>query len=406
MMLPRFLRETKPTRFRLETHSFAADFPGDVQVELERTGYRYSNERLTLSGWVAPCPAVQPRLRVDVYLRGEVRKAFSLSTEALPDTADPQETDPTGGRHRFTLDFPLKKLNGNDAVFRLISGQKQEPIRLFDIAMIADDIDIEPVFVLGSPRSGTTVISEAIKIGLGCKSYGEYHTGSLCANLISEVDRYYSTCHTRNDPGAFIYDSSPALFKLKAGQSIKEMYAWYHRDRWFVDKTPGRNMIKSLPALQSIWPELKLVYCKRRAIENVQSRLNKFPQLSLEQHVRQWAETARLWAEIKDQLTIPYIEIEHFDTQHNRRGVGEQIAALIPEVDPAFIERYLNSNHPQRTGDNRSVRSLRSMPWSDDEKALFTRITEDVMQDEGYDDSEAYFSPDRSSTRARPSRGK
>ena len=39
MMLPRLLRETKPTRFRLETHSFAADFPGDVRVELEGTGY-------------------------------------------------------------------------------------------------------------------------------------------------------------------------------------------------------------------------------------------------------------------------------------------------------------------------------------------------------------------------------
>ncbi len=391
-MLTRFLRNANPTRYRLETHSFAADFKGWIQLDLERTGYYYSNEHLTFTGCVAFRDA-QPNLRVDMYLLGEVKKAFPLPTEAVTSTTLPDGVDLAGEPHRFQFRFPLKQLNGNDVVFRLISGHEQQPARLFDIALITDDIDIEPVFVLGSPRTGTTVIGNAVRTALGGKNYGEHHTGYLCANLIAEIDQYYSTYHTRNDRGTFIYDSSPALFKLKAGQSIKEIYAWYHRQRWWIDKTPGRNMIRSLPALLSIWPDLKLIYCKRRAIENVQSRLKKFPQLDLEQHSRQWVETARLWTEIKGQLTIPFIEVEHFDILHNRKGVGEQIAGLIPAVDPAFIQRYLDGNHPQRTGGAPTVRSLQSIPWSADEKALFTEITEDMMKAEGYDYSDAYFRP-------------
>lgn len=50
-----------------------------------------------------------------------------------------------------------------------------------------------------------------------------------------------------------------------------------HKEKIWVDKTPDPRMIKCVPRLKRAWPNAKFIFVKRRGIENLESRIKKFP---------------------------------------------------------------------------------------------------------------------------------
>ncbi len=373
-------------RFRIEVFSCHDDFNGELELNLNNFGYYCSGDVLDISGRVR-LQGEMPEIRYKVLVDG------ALKEEGYIDTDRGLRNEFQGGMNDFCFHHPyhITQDKIQHVVIKVYSINGGVEQKIVDIALLKDEVHVAPVFVLGSPRSGTTAIGNALRTILDAKNYGEYHTGYLWANILAQVDEYFSRYHTRNDVGAFIQDVSPALIKAKLGQSIKELLNDYHSEKYIVDKTPGRNMIESLPYLQSIWPDMKLLFCKRRAIENVDSRMKKFPQLNLEQHARQWVETVHLWNKIKHEINIPFLELDHYDVTFKTDEVDKKISSFLKIKNSGAISEYLKNNFPQATTRCYEIKSLGEMEWSIDEKKMFSMICKEVMESEGYSLDDNYF---------------
>ena len=83
--------------------------------------------------------------------------------------------------------------------------------------------------------------------------------------------------------------------------------------RW-VDKTPGgTSMVEACPSLLEIFPRATFIFCKRRGIENVLSRLNKFKGGAFEAHCQGWAQTMETWLQVAPLLGQSAIEVDQTD---------------------------------------------------------------------------------------------
>lgn len=79
---------------------------------------------------------------------------------------------------------------------------------------------------------------------------------------------------------------------------------------WF-DKTGNPDMIFAIPVLLKLWPESVFIFAKRRAIENVKSRLKKFPNHNFDYHCSDWAKNMSAWRQIRTQLPASkFVEID------------------------------------------------------------------------------------------------
>src|SRR2546430_17539144 len=88
----------------------------------------------------------------------------------------------------------------------------------------------------------------------------------------------------------------------RLAQTVRRIYRQLHPTDNFVDKTPGWPMLKALPALLVVWPNLRVVFTKRRGIENVLSRQRKFPDGVFESHCRDWAAAMETWLAVHAEI--------------------------------------------------------------------------------------------------------
>lgn len=337
-------------RYRLGLFDYQHDFPGRHNYRGPSCGYFTPEDTLVVPGWVVPdIVEGQQSLQLQVIQMGEVLRHEAVDFLPSEDVHKHYPELEQAAEARYKISLPLDFLEADEYVLRfsLLEDGKVKA-RLWDQAFLRDEVFIKPIFVVGSPRAGTTAVGNALREAVGAKNYGEHHFLLLAKQLEDTVIEYFKAYHTRNDKGTFINDMSPALVQLKMSQQIKELYASWQPGDSFVDKTPGRNMLKSLPSIHRIWPEAKYVFCKRRAYENVKSRLVKFPHLTAEQHAKQWVEVMQSWREIRQILPEEsYIEVD----QHDLRG--EESSALVDEmsnflsVEAGKIFEYINKKNPQ-----------------------------------------------------------
>ena len=87
-------------------------------------------------------------------------------------------------------------------------------------------------------------------------------------------------------------------------------------------------MIKALPSVMRLWPDARVVFVKRRGIENVVSRLKKFPDVPFESHCRQWRNCMRAWEQVRD--AVPHrLELDQFDVQHRPDKAAASLAEFL-----------------------------------------------------------------------------
>jgi hypothetical protein len=343
---------TPSPRYRVGLFDYQHDFSGKHTYRGPSYGYLMPEDTLVVPGWVVPdIVEGQHSLQLQVIQGGEVLKREAVSFLPSEDVHKQYPELEQAAEARYKISLPLNFLETEEYVLRfcLLEGGKVKA-RLWDLAFLRDEVAIKPIFVVGSPRAGTTAVGNALREAVGAKNYGEHHFLFLAKKLKDTVTEYFKKYHTRNDKGTFINDMSPALVQLKMSQQIKELYASWQPGQYFVDKTPGRNMLKSIPNIQRIWPEAKYVFCKRRAYENVKSRLVKFPHLTAEQHAKQWVEVMQSWREIRQKLPEgSYIEVD----QHDLRG--EEAAGLVDtisevlQIDSEVVYNYIASKSPQKS---------------------------------------------------------
>ena len=95
---------------------------------------------------------------------------------------------------------------------------------------------------------------------------------------------------------------------------------------WF-DKSGHAEMIPAIPILRRLWPDSVYIFCKRRAIENVASRLKKFPAHDFERHCAGWAKTMAAWRGVRPELPPEiYLEVDQQDLIRDTEAISTRIA--------------------------------------------------------------------------------
>ena len=262
-----------------------------------------------------------------------------------------------------------------------------------------------PVFVLGAPRSGTSAVAQALRSATCYQGHNEGHVLDLLNPLLRSLRRFYEiksdeiTVPERNTmikklPEEYFSDGISALF----AQAVRGLFP----DRHWIDKTPTADMIWAVPHLLRIWPNAKFIFLKRRALENLISRLRKFGSAYFESHCLGWTGCMEAWNAVRGDLSGRALEVDqHFlarSPQRVARAVGELLALAADDIER--LGRVLAKSQPELTSvDVLAVCDAATMDWDAEKWAVFERVCGPTMASYGYSRDAHYYKagcPDRS----------
>jgi hypothetical protein len=246
-----------------------------------------------------------------------------------------------------------------------------------------------PVFVLGAHRSGTSVVGRGLRKSGRYGGYGEGHLLPLLPALIATVRAYYEAEAKAAAAGQFTQLASVSAGVVEEGLASvfgTVAQAQFPAGDW-MDKTPGAAMIRAAPLLAQLWPGAKFVFVQRRAIENVASRLRKFPQIAFETHCAEWRDAMAASRDARLRLGEAAITIDWIDLVQ----VPEKVMAILAPfagLDLAQAERMLRvlrQDRPQQSCEAfGQVLSLADVPWVAPQRASFILLCGEEMQQAGY----------------------
>jgi hypothetical protein len=244
-----------------------------------------------------------------------------------------------------------------------------------------------PVFIVGSPRSGTSILVDAL-LTVGYRGFREGNFLSLLFNINREIDNHYSIFSDGNEK-VMTNRISKDIFKGKIFRCFYDVVSEHNSMPPWFDKTGNPEMISCIPILRSLWPDAIFIFAKRRAIENVTSRLKKFPAHSFEHHCIDWARNMATWRSVRSQLpAAAFIEIDQQQIIQCPDEAALSLNAFL-SVDTSKNDdliKVFQINRPQQTADGSAARviSLESTGWSDQQKSVFLQHCKAEMEAFGY----------------------
>lgn len=251
-----------------------------------------------------------------------------------------------------------------------------------------------PVFIVGSPRSGTSALVD-VALAAGYTGFREGMFLNLLVPLSDVVDRHFATYADPSSRETLASVVDQAAFKSALQALLKTTVERYGPAPPWFDKTGNPEMIESIPILRALWPEAVFVFAKRRGIENIVSRLRKFPEHSFDYHCRDWARNMARWREVRDAIPpTKRREVDQRDMIQHPDQVGEQLQYLFganPAQKAAMIS-VMRNNRPQetRSGSAEAVHDIDTVGWNPHQIELFIRLCGAEMAAYGYSLNDSY----------------
>jgi hypothetical protein len=253
-----------------------------------------------------------------------------------------------------------------------------------------------PVIVLGAARSGTSAMAQALTASGSYEGYEEGHLLDLIGSLSRTVADFYKSrteewrigrvTQIAHVPQRFIEQGLRHILIETARETYKTGY--------WVDKTPRTSMIAVAPLLREIWPNARFIYMRRRALENIDSRLRKFPGLDFEAQCREWALSIQNWYAIADELAGTAIEIDQVFMAASPGKVATTVGEFLGLSGPALarMTQALEFDQPERTAASfGAVADLDTLGWPERYVEMFHEICGPAMLQAGYADGPTYF---------------
>jgi len=257
----------------------------------------------------------------------------------------------------------------------------------------------KPIFITGSVRSGTSIVTHALRSGAKIPGYTEGCFIEFLGALLRNVNETY----TYRERQSQLRNPDIMLSGIDKDEFVKEYIRWFidqyvshskYSGQW-VDKTASRNAVYSLPYIQQAWPQARFIIMKRRPIENIASRLKKFPNPTFEAHCVWWITLEKEIMSVKKQLQKgTFLEIDQFDVATKPKETAQQIGVFlnlsieqIRRVEASFLY-----DRPEFTGgDEETILSLDEMPWTDEQKAVFLETCGPVAEERGWSLGKTYY---------------
>ena len=233
------------------------------------------------------------------------------------------------------------------------------------------------LFVMGSPRSGTSELGTTLTGVLGLPWLGEGHAAPLFSAAANALTGDASA------PSGLVRFMAQQNFRQSAMELAKKAYFSMHGSASFVDKTPGVQMISAVPFLNECFPGSRFIFLRRNPVANVLSRMAKFGG-NFESHCRDWAAAMNEWLKVRTQLPH-YLEVEQeamFDTPGR---VAHAIAKYVGVPESAdLIRKSLKTGSRERTGAGLGKTDVGQTAWTAEQIKSFERICRPAMQAYGY----------------------
>jgi hypothetical protein len=251
--------------------------------------------------------------------------------------------------------------------------------RLPDIRI--DRFPLRQIFVLGSPRSGTSEMGATLAKVFDLPWLGELHAADLFAEPAARIAK----------PDAFGESLRRFLIEHRFSDAMlvqaRLLYFGVHRSASFLDKTPGVPMIRAAPFLSKCFPDARFIYLRRNGVANLCSRMVKFgaPNFDFPGHCHDWADALNDWAKLRGELPH-YLELR----QEDMESAPEMVAGLLAEYLEAPEQREaladsLRDGSLERTGAGVGRSRLSQTDWDANKILTFTRICGPTMTRFGYE---------------------
>ena len=241
-------------------------------------------------------------------------------------------------------------------------------------------IDRTPVlrmFLMGSPRSGTSQLGATLTKVLGLPWLGEGHGAPLFASAADAL-----TGDKASENG-LVRHLARENFRQIAVEAARNAYFYMHGSASFVDKTPGVKMIAAAPFLLECFPDSYFIFLRRNPVANISSRMVKFGG-DFEEHCRDWAAAMNGWLRVRSALPH-YVEIQQEDMLEAPERVARVLADYISVPESAErIAESLKTEHLEQTGAGAAKTDRLQAGWTAEQVRAFDRICGPVMQAFGY----------------------
>jgi hypothetical protein len=253
-----------------------------------------------------------------------------------------------------------------------------------------------PIFILGNPRSGSSTVLSCLRILLGIQGYNEGH-------FLKYIDRYKKLTNeifdklTESEKNKEIAmgNIDKKLFINNILHSFKNTYEslFDNSQKYWIDKTPDSNL-QEIKQILYLWPDSKFIMLKRRSLENIKSRVIKFPHLDFKNHCEEWNHIMQNWYYLDKKLLKNFIEIEHYDMLFNIEKVAKDITCLLPEYkdeEEQIINFFQRDYSQSTTGKKPSISDIDTINWTDEQKETHNKICLETLQLYGYSCDKNYF---------------
>lgn len=234
------------------------------------------------------------------------------------------------------------------------------------------------VFILGSPRSGTSELGDTLAKVLGLPWLGEGHAAPLFAKAAEAL-----TGDSKSQNG-FVRLVAEQNLRQVAIDTARIAYYAVHASGSFLDKTPGHAMISASPFLLECFPDAYFIFLRRNGISNILSRMAKFGG-NFDHHCADWAATMREWIKVKE-LLPHYLEIEQERMLDDPDSVANKVSSYLNVADRGdSIVQFLRSGTRERTGAGIGRSRLSQTDWPADKIQRFKQICGPMMEAFSYE---------------------
>ena len=339
-----------------------------------------------LSGWLALVGEDRTKPLLEVVLDGRVIKVAAADGYR----ADLEQAGWADGQcyFEFKFDPPLilpearrlkLRIGGSDLCLELPRDGLDDP----DAGKTPNPEGLK-VFIVGSPRSGTSVLLRAIQSQFGLPARGESHVIPALAKAIHELRLYYE--RFKDSPeDILIHDLPLSEFERALFDRIRQFYGDQFGDRGWVDKTPSDEAVYSAGLIRRVFPDARIIVTNRNGIEVVESYRRKF-NASFEDAARNWASVMR-GVEKLTAANPDILVVDQFDFTNNAGAAGGRIAEYLgrPELG-GEVAAFLQSNREDKlSGHDWSRRvTLDDVDWSEKDCATFVEICGTQMEQAGF----------------------
>jgi len=250
-----------------------------------------------------------------------------------------------------------------------------------------------PVFVVGSARSGTTAMASAL-LGIGYHGFREGNFLPLIASINQEVDRHFAT-FSKGGHKTLVSLVDQAALKSSIAAVLAFCEAQLNPMAPWLDKSGNHTMIEAIPYLLETWPEAVFIFSKRRGIENIISRLKKFPTHNFEYHCKDWARIMKAWRDARTKLDRRiYLEIDQQMLITAPTSASDRLAKFLNLSDTQRddLGAIFTKARPQETSDGSASRvyALDTL-WTETQRGIFQDICGPEMEAFGYSNDESYW---------------